>query len=95
MTASAEHGADLADIDARIFGAQADADFAVRQFLEEGGDDDAFDGADVIDETFVVLGLHAEGRRRRQGKAKLATRSSLVKRSTFSSARSSSSRRRG
>src|SRR5207248_3012835 len=63
--------ADFADIDARVFRAQAHADFAFGEFLEKRGDDHALDRADVIDEALVVLGLGADlaGDRERQPEA--------------------------
>ncbi len=60
VPASAEESADFADVDFGIFGTKADADFAFGKFFDEGGDDDAFDGTDGVDEALVVLGQDAE-----------------------------------
>ncbi len=58
VAAAAEVGADAADVELRGFGAEAEADFAFRagEFFEGSGDDDAFDGAEVVDEAFGVFG---------------------------------------
>ena len=63
VAAAAEVGADAADVELRGFGAEAEADFAfwAGEFLEGGGDDDAFDGAEVVDEAFGVFGECAGG----------------------------------
>ena len=87
--------ADLADADFRRLRAQTDADGVPLEFLEERRDRHALNGADVVDQPFIIFRLRAERLAVSRVSAKLATRSLLVKRCTFSRARSNSSRRRG
>jgi hypothetical protein len=60
VSAAFEEFADLADIDDGEFRAGADADEVFGKFLEEDGGLDAFDGAEVVDDAFVVLGNDLE-----------------------------------
>ena len=52
--------ANRADIDRFVFRAHADAHFAIGQFLEKDGHDHALNGAQMIDQAFVVFRHHAE-----------------------------------
>src|SRR5436190_667907 len=60
MASSTELLTDLADIDGISFGAHAHADFAIRQFFKKDGNDNALDGAQVIDQPLVILGKNGE-----------------------------------
>src|SRR4030095_11889217 len=60
VAAAAEGCANLAHVNFRILRAKADADFSFGEFLEERRDDHAFDCADRVDQTFVVLRFHAQ-----------------------------------
>src|ERR1051325_1679373 len=55
MAAAAEWGGDFIDVDLVSLGAEADAGEVGPQFLEDAGDDDRFDGADVVDEALRVV----------------------------------------
>jgi hypothetical protein len=54
MPSTAEESGDFIDIDLRALGTEADAGDGGLQFFEDAGNDDWFDGADVIDETFAI-----------------------------------------
>jgi hypothetical protein len=69
MAATLEAKTNCADIRTLVLGAHADADFAVIQFFEKDRDDDSLDGAQVIDQAFVVFGDNAESVCRRDRKA--------------------------
>ncbi|MFM1944168.1 MAG: hypothetical protein RI897_3150 [Verrucomicrobiota bacterium] len=56
MSTAAELTGDLVDIEAGIFGAEADAGEVASGFFEEAGDDDGLDTAEVIDEAFAIVG---------------------------------------
>lgn len=55
MAAATEFSGDFVDVHLLIFRAQADARQVRLQFLEEAGDHDGRDGADVIDKAFGVV----------------------------------------
>src|ERR1051326_6344639 len=59
VAAAAKPGGDLVDIDPLAFGPEADPGEFRFQFLEHTGDDDGFDGADMIDEPLGVGGIRA------------------------------------
>ena len=56
MAAAAELRRDVADVHRVAFRAQADAGLPRLQFLEDAGDDDRFDGADVVNQAFGFVG---------------------------------------
>src|SRR3954447_10017587 len=60
MTASTEFLTNGTNVDRRIFRAHANADLAVQQFLEKNRDHDAMNGADMIDQAFVILRQNSE-----------------------------------
>src|SRR5437763_2721913 len=60
MASSAELLADSANIDSITFGTHAHAHFAIGQFFEKDGNDNAADCAQVIDQPLVILGKDAK-----------------------------------
>src|SRR5581483_8334092 len=60
VTAAAEFCRDRADVGPIVFRSHADAHFAVAELLEKCGNNHAADGADMIDETFVIFRQYAE-----------------------------------
>src|SRR5512132_1411474 len=55
MASSTELLANSADIDSITFGTHAHAHFAIGQFIEKNGNDNATDRAQVIDQPLVIL----------------------------------------
>jgi hypothetical protein len=60
MTASAEFLANGTDIDDLCFGTHAYTHFAIGQFFEKYGNDNAMDGPQMIDQSLVILGKDAQ-----------------------------------
>src|SRR5205809_187005 len=59
VPAATEPAGDIVDVDALAFGAQADTRQLRLQFFEDAGDDDLFDGADMVNKTLRVGGVRA------------------------------------
>ena len=59
MAAAAELRGDFVHVHLVAFGAEADADQIGFDFLENAGDDDRLDVADVVNESFGVLAFRA------------------------------------
>src|SRR6266404_7967821 len=60
MSAAAEFLADCAHINLFALGAHADTHFAIGKFLKENRHNHSTDGANVIDQAFVILGHNAK-----------------------------------
>src|SRR5437879_11784641 len=60
MASSAELLADSANINSITFGTHAHAHFAIGQFFEKDGNDNAANGAQGIDQPLVMLGKDAK-----------------------------------
>lgn len=61
VAATVEELGELGAVYGVVLGTEGDANFFVWEFFEEGGDDDALDGSDVVDHVLGVLGFEAEG----------------------------------
>src|SRR5947208_14931241 len=71
MAATAKLRANGADIDRFIFRAHTDAYFSIGQFFEENCNDHTLNGAQMIDQAFVIFRNNAERERGRLAQAEI------------------------